>query len=107
VGIFGAGLGPTILGIASDFFATRAFGGDNFIASCPGGRGPAGGAASLDAACQAASTQGLRYALLSMLIVFLWGAVHYFLAARTLRRDLYSAQDTETSPIAESLAPSA
>ncbi|MBO9604229.1 MAG: MFS transporter [Novosphingobium sp.] len=91
VGIFGAGLGPTIVGIASDFFARRAFGG-NFIASCPGGHAPSGAAAAADAACRAASTIGLRYALIAMLIVFLWGAVHFFLAARTLKRDLYAAE---------------
>jgi len=106
VGIFGAGLGPTIVGILSDYFAGGAFGAD-FIASCPGGLAPAGSAPSLDAACRAASTQGLRYALLSMLIIFVWGAVHYFLAARTLRRDLYSAQDAGTAADAESPAPAA
>jgi hypothetical protein len=30
----------------------------------------------------------LRYALLVTLLVNLWGAVHYLLAARTLREDL-------------------
>ena len=105
VGIVGAGFGPTILGIASDFFARRAFGAADFIASCPGGRAPDGGTQALDAACQAASTQGLRYALISMLIVFLWGAVHYFLAARTLRRDLYVAPAEPLAAVAEPLVP--
>lgn len=90
VGLLGAGLGPTFLGMASDFFAVRAYAAGDFIASCPGGRAPAGSAAALDAACQAASTQGLRLALLCSLVFFLWAAVHYLLASRTLKRDLYA-----------------
>jgi hypothetical protein len=89
VGIFGAGLGPTIVGILSDFLAHRSFGA-NFVESCPGGHAPPGSLVAADTACRAASTAGLRYALISMLIVFLWGAVHYFLAARTLKHDLYA-----------------
>jgi predicted MFS family arabinose efflux permease len=89
IGIFGAGLGPTTTGVLSDLFAKRAFAGADFIASCPGGRGIGGPGSPLDAACLAASTDGLRYALLSMLAVFLWAGLHYFIAARYLRTDLY------------------
>jgi hypothetical protein len=46
----------------------------------------------LDAACQAASTQGLRLALMCSLVFFLWAAVHYLLASRTLKNDLYVPQ---------------
>ena len=84
-GLIGAGLGPTVLGIASDFFASRAFAAGDFIASCPGGRAPAGAARALDGACRAASADGLREALMAVQIVFLWAAAHYFLAARHLR----------------------
>jgi len=98
-GLLGAGLGPTVLGIASDFFATRLFTGTDFIASCPGGRGPQGGPAALDQACQAASTQGLRYALILMLVFFFWATVHYLLAARTLRKDLYVPELIPAQPV--------
>lgn len=91
VQLLGAGLGPTILGMLSDRFAGHAFSGGDFIASCPGGRGGDGLGTALDAACRAASTDGLRYALISVLLLFLWGAVHYVLAARHLRADLYDA----------------
>jgi MFS family permease len=67
-GLVGSGLGPTWLGFASDWFARRI-----------------GGAA--------ASAEGIRYALVSVTVVLLWSAVHYLLAARTLRRDLYRVAD--------------
>jgi MFS family permease len=89
LGLIGTGFGPTLLGIASDLFARHAFGAAGFIASCPGGRAAAGAAAELDQACRAASTAGLRDALIAVLVFFVWGIVHYVLAARTLRQELY------------------
>jgi MFS family permease len=89
LGLVGAGFGPTLLGMASDFFASQSFGAHDFIASCPGGRAAAGAADTLARACQAASTEGLRRALIAVLVFFVWGTVHYVLAARTLRQDLY------------------
>lgn len=91
VGLLGAGLGPTLLGFASDFHATRLFPSGDFIASCPGGRAAAGADAALDLACRTASSEGLRLALMSVLVFFLWAAVHYVAAARTLRKDVYVA----------------
>src|SRR5690606_32191482 len=73
LGLLGSGLGPTLLGLASDFFAGRAFAAGDFIASCPGGRAVAGAEAALDAACRAASTQGLQMALVCASF-FLWWA---------------------------------
>lgn len=89
VGLLGAGLGPTLLGVASDRFASALFTEGDFIASCPGGMAPAGSAATLDLACRTASASGLRAALISGLVFFLWAAVHYVLAARSLKRDLH------------------
>jgi len=86
VGVIGAGLGPTVLGFASDFFAAHAFHHGSFGANCPGGRGAS---SALDAACRAASSGGLRSALVWVQIVYVWAAVHYVLAARTIREDLY------------------
>ena len=67
VGLVGAGLGPYVLGLASDFLATQAFGAADFIASCPGGRAVAGAATGLDDACRSASRQGLKQALMAVL----------------------------------------
>lgn len=88
MGLLGTGLGPTLLGVASDLFADRSYAAGAFAASCPGGRAPEGAEAALDAACRAASTQGLRMALLCATVFLLWAAVHFLLASRTLKRDL-------------------
>jgi predicted MFS family arabinose efflux permease len=89
LGLFGSGLGPTVLGMASDFFASRAFGAGDFIASCPGGRATPGAPEAFDTACRTASALGVRHALMVVQVFFLWAAVHYLLAARTLKQDLY------------------
>jgi len=86
MGLVGVGLGPTLSGILSDRLATHAFGA--YIASCPGGRAPPGALAALGDACRAAAATGIRQALMVMALLCLWSAVHYFLAARTLRADL-------------------
>lgn len=88
LGLVGIGFGPTLVGLLSDRFARSAFTVGDFVASCPGGR-PLTGA--LDAhlqACADASATGLRHALMLMSLTFVWASIHYYLAARTLRRDL-------------------
>jgi predicted MFS family arabinose efflux permease len=99
-GLLSAGLGPTVLGMASDFFATRAFEGPDFIASCPGGRGPDGPGSALDIACLSASTDGLRYALIGVLVFLFWAAIHYVLAARHLKDDFYDPAKEDPAPAA-------
>ena len=89
VGLVGAGLGPYVLGVTSDFLAAQAFGAADFIASCPGGRAAADAAAGLDDACRDAARQGLRQALMAVLVFFVWASVHFIYAARTLRQDRY------------------
>ena len=84
INFVGLGFGPTVVGAASDWYARRAFAGD-FAASCPGGVGASPGLAE---ACGLASAHGVRLAIVSCTAVYLWAAVHYALAARTLRRDL-------------------
>jgi predicted MFS family arabinose efflux permease len=101
LGLVSTGLGPTVLGIASDFFATRAFGAGDFIASCPGGRAAAGATQALDAACRAASTDGLRHALMAVQVFFVWAAVHYLLAARTLKAELYRPSTEQSATTAQ------
>ncbi len=92
-GLLGAGLGPTVTGVLSDFFAKRAYAGADFAASCPGGRGPDGIGTALDIACISASSTGLRYALISVLGLFFWAALHYYLASRHLKQDVYNPDD--------------
>lgn len=79
------GLGPMLFGLVSDRFATAEFAGGNFMQLCKGGTAAAGTA--LDTACRAAAAHGLQMALATGMVIFLWAAVHYVLASRTLRKD--------------------
>ena len=79
--LFGLGLGPLGLGLASDLIAANMFGGGDFVTTCQSG-------ASLDPRCQQASAEGLRLALASISLIFAWASVHFFLAARTVRADV-------------------
>lgn len=84
--VAGQGLGPLLVGLASDQFASRAFAPGDYRTACL-----AGGEAALGDACARASALGLRWAILAMVGFFLWGAGHYALAARSLARDLGTA----------------
>ncbi|MEJ0007199.1 MAG: MFS transporter [Steroidobacteraceae bacterium] len=86
LGLVGIGVGPTLVGFLSDRFATHAFAG--FLGSCPGGRAPPGSLPALADACHNAGATGIREALMVMSLLCVWSAVHYVLAARTLRQDL-------------------
>lgn len=94
-GVIGAGLGPTVLGFVSDHFAAQAFHHGTFVLNCPGGRAVAGASKALDGACRAASSDGLRRALILVQVVYVWAAIHYLLAARTFRQDLYASPSEE------------
>jgi predicted MFS family arabinose efflux permease len=87
MGMVGTGFGPTIVGILSDVFAHHAFDGD-FAAACPGGIAPVGALPAIASQCAEASREGIVYAIATMSIALAWAAVHYALAARTLRQDL-------------------
>jgi hypothetical protein len=88
LGLVGIGFGPTLVGILSDRLASRAFAVGDFVASCPRGRPLTGALNEHLQACADASATGLRHALMLMSLTFVWASVHYYLAARTLRRDL-------------------
>ena len=90
--LFGLALGPPFIGFLSDHFAAVHFTGGVFHAQCVGGIGARGAAAALTAACRQASSEGLRDALSVGVLVFLWAVVHFLLAARTYRRDLYRVE---------------
>ena len=63
INLIGLGLGPLLTGVISDLLAPR-FG-----------------------------NQSLRYALVIVVLVYLWSTLHYLLAARSLRDDLDNAPD--------------
>jgi MFS family permease len=93
-GLVGIGLGPMVVGIISDLAARQYFGrgalagAGSFAAQCPGGAARPGTSADLATACMASSSYGIKIAMGSVCVLLLWGALHYFLAARTLRDDL-------------------
>lgn len=89
--LFGLALGPTFIGFTSDHFAARHFAAGQFAADCTGGVGARTASAALSAACRNASAEGLRDALSVGVLVFLWAAIHFVIASRTYRRDLYQA----------------
>jgi hypothetical protein len=83
VGLVGVGAGPAIVGAFSDFFAAQSFGTGDYAAACAG--------ASMSEACRAASSVGLKYALVGIASIGVWAAIHFMMAARTLRQDMNAA----------------
>ena len=84
LGLLGSGLGPTIAGLVSSAIARARFTAGDIASLCPGGRGAEMGGA-IDRACQAASADGIRGAMLAATLFMLWGALHFLLGARSLR----------------------
>ncbi|MEE4277757.1 MAG: MFS transporter [Halieaceae bacterium] len=78
INLIGLGLGPTLAGWISDLYRQALV---------------AGG---LDAA--RATAEGLRYSLCTMMLVGIWSAIHYFLAARTIRDDIAAVREEQAAP---------
>lgn len=85
--LVGQGLGPMFMGLASDMFAASHFAGDYALA-CPGGVPMADADAAAAAACREASAVGVRHGILLMSLAYTWAAVHFYLASRSLKRDM-------------------
>lgn len=79
--LIGLGLGPLAVGSVSDVLAAASFAGNDYARVCRAGT-------ASDPACLAASAAGLRWALALVSAVLTWAALHYFLAARTIRADV-------------------
>ena len=87
VNLIGLGLGPYATGAVIDAAVERRFAGlgfGDFVAQCPGGIARVGADAALADACSAASGLGTRDGIVLVLLVFLWAAAHYFVAARKM-----------------------
>lgn len=85
VNLVGLGLGPYATGALIDWAAARRFAGTGlgeFATQCVGGVGAAHAEAALKSACKAATAQGTQDGIVLMLLVFLWAAAHYLIAAR-------------------------
>ncbi len=88
INIFGQGLGPTAMGEVSDFIRHGVLEPGGALSLCPAGAGAPG---FLAKACATPSASGLQAAILVMTVFYLWGGLHYLMAARTIRRDMASA----------------
>ena len=91
LGLVGVGLGPTIVGMMSDFFAQQAFGVGVFKAMCPGGQALSPAYA---AACSTASAAGVKHAVMAVALVCVWAAAHFLIASFSLRKDLDTHYET-------------
>ena len=83
-----ASVGPLCVGALSDLFARHAMTaatGLDFRIACAGAKAAQTAA---EGACGAASASGLQWACGVFALIYLWGAVHFMLAARTLKQDL-------------------
>jgi len=78
----GQGVGPVMMGFVSDRAAARFFAAGDYAAVCTGGP-----TVALGVECTTAATRGLQWAILLTTVFFLWGAVHFVLAARSIARD--------------------
>lgn len=76
--IIGMTTGPIVTGWLSDLFAARAFTGGDYAILCP----------AAGDACRVASAEGIKMALILVVTLFWWAALHFFLAARTVRAEL-------------------
>ncbi|HVI33882.1 MFS transporter [Phenylobacterium sp.] len=81
--LIGMMLGPVATGALSDAFAARSFG-PGYAGACRGGPAATG------PACEAASVDGVRFALMAVVLLFFWAGTHFLLAARHARRELAS-----------------
>ncbi|RHW19254.1 MFS transporter [Sphingomonas gilva] len=83
--VVGMGLGATLVGAMSDLAASGAFTAGDYGALCRGGHAVAGAAPGVEAACVDASAAGLRIALGILPCTFLFAALFFWLASRTIR----------------------
>jgi MFS family permease len=103
--LIGLGGGPYFTGLLSDIMTQHAFalqGLGHYYTLCPGGAAPKHATAVLTQACAAASVIGVRQAILITYAFGLWGAAHFFFAARTIRSDLARAEHETGSTAAAS-----
>lgn len=89
INIVGQGIGPTVMGLASDMFAAGHFGLGSYHALCPAIRGAP---AQVAAACASASAAGLQQSIRLSCSCFLAASVLYWLASGRLRRDISTAR---------------
>ena len=103
--LIGLGGGPYFTGLLSDIMTQRVFtahGLGAYAVICPSAVAAKHASAALAHTCMAASADGVRAAILITYLFGIWGAAHFFLAARNLRADLTRAENEIGLPAAAS-----
>lgn len=77
--LIGVGGGPVFVGWLSDKLGALEFGNSDFVSMC---------VHSVQSGCAHASAVGLKYGLIASSVWGLWASLHFFLASRTMQRDL-------------------
>ena len=80
VHLIGQGIGPLLTGVLSDTFANLSYGGA-FARECAGAAAQISGSA-----CATASAAGIRIAIGSFALIYIWSGIHFALAARGIQR---------------------
>ncbi len=86
--IIALGGGPLFTGWVIDRLAQGMFHGGSFAALCPGGVAPHGASLQQAASCKTALLGGTRQGILVTIVFYVWGSLHYFLAAPGLAKRL-------------------
>ncbi|HLK23921.1 MAG TPA: MFS transporter [Caulobacteraceae bacterium] len=85
------GGGPIFTGLAIDIIGKRLFaahGFGDFLRACPGGVAVDH---ALAHACSSTLAEATQLGIIVTMIAYVWGALHYVLAARTIRADMAAA----------------
>ncbi|MGE3303050.1 MAG: spinster family MFS transporter [Hyphomonadaceae bacterium] len=89
--IIGMSIGPVVAGYGIDVFSSQLFasaGGGDFVTMCPGGVAAQTATDFIKSACAQAQAKSTQWALLLGTPLILWAALHYYLASRTIAKDL-------------------
>jgi len=90
-GLIGMGIGPLLGGMTIDTLAGHLFatgGMGDFALTCPGGAPPPNASAAVALSCRETLASATQLALLLWAPLMIWPAVHYYIASRSIRRDL-------------------
>lgn len=82
--IVSLGMGATLTGFMSDYFANQAFTAGDY-AQCANGGGEV-----LAEMCKSASALGLKHSLMAISVFLLWSSTHFYLSGRTLKECMTS-----------------
>ncbi|MDP3660990.1 MFS transporter [Phenylobacterium sp.] len=96
INLIGLGFGPLFYGVMIDAVTKHLFAGyglGEYVALC-GNAGVKAAAENIATACHTATAQGTRWTLAAGMIGYVWAAVHFFIASRSITHDLNEAAAT-------------